>query len=83
MVVGDMGAGKTSLLRALGREIPPGERIATREFDQELYLDDVELRVNAGQEERPEQRVDRAPADELVDAVLAWASRDARGRALS
>ncbi|WP_030387990.1 CpaF family protein [Streptomyces sp. NRRL S-241] len=40
LVVGDMGAGKTSLLRALGREIPPGERIATLESDRELYLDE-------------------------------------------
>ncbi|MFC8953670.1 CpaF family protein [Streptomyces sp. NPDC057101] len=40
LVVGDMGAGKTSLLRALGREIPQGERIATLESDRELYLDE-------------------------------------------
>ncbi|ROQ65225.1 Flp pilus assembly CpaF family ATPase [Streptomyces sp. CEV 2-1] len=40
LVVGDMGAGKTSLLRALGREIPPGERLVTLESDRELYLDE-------------------------------------------
>lgn len=40
LVVGDMGAGKTSLLRALGREIPPAERTVTLESDRELYLDE-------------------------------------------
>ncbi|MFE7586595.1 ATPase, T2SS/T4P/T4SS family [Streptomyces gardneri] len=40
LVVGDMGAGKTSLLRALGREIPPSERLVTLESDRELYLDE-------------------------------------------
>ncbi|MFD5425618.1 CpaF family protein [Streptomyces sp. NPDC127084] len=40
LVVGDMGAGKTSLLRALGREIPASERLVTLESDRELYLDE-------------------------------------------
>ncbi|MGQ4732603.1 CpaF family protein [Streptomyces sp. Ju416(a)] len=40
LVVGDMGAGKTSLLRALGREIPAAERLITLESDRELYLDE-------------------------------------------
>ncbi|WP_331736090.1 CpaF/VirB11 family protein [Streptomyces sp. NBC_00057] len=40
LVVGDMGAGKTSLLRALGREIPAAERLVTLESDRELYLDE-------------------------------------------
>ncbi|MER8160047.1 ATPase, T2SS/T4P/T4SS family [Streptomyces sp. NPDC094472] len=40
LVVGDMGAGKTSLLRALGREIPAEERLVTLESDRELYLDE-------------------------------------------
>ncbi|MGW4784861.1 CpaF family protein [Streptomyces sp. NPDC004230] len=40
LVVGDMGAGKTSLLRALAREIPPSERLVTLESDRELYLDE-------------------------------------------
>ncbi|CAM5289738.1 ATP/GTP-binding protein [Streptomyces spiroverticillatus] len=40
LVVGDMGAGKTSLLRALGREIPVEERLVTLESDRELYLDE-------------------------------------------
>ena len=40
LVVGDMGAGKTSLLRSLGREIPARERLVTLESDRELYLDE-------------------------------------------
>lgn len=39
LIAGDMGAGKTSLLRALGRVIPAHERVATLESDRELYLD--------------------------------------------
>ncbi|MEU3464626.1 CpaF/VirB11 family protein [Streptomyces sp. NPDC006733] len=44
LVVGDMGAGKTSLLRALGREIPEAERLVTLESDRELYLDEPGLK---------------------------------------
>ncbi|MFD0067363.1 CpaF family protein [Streptomyces sp. NPDC056690] len=40
LVVGDMGAGKTTMLRALGREIPATERLVTLESDRELYLDE-------------------------------------------
>ncbi|WP_329127272.1 CpaF family protein [Streptomyces sp. NBC_01465] len=40
LIVGGMGAGKTSLLRALGREIPEDERLVTLESDRELYLDE-------------------------------------------
>lgn len=39
IVAGHMAAGKTTLLRALGREVPAHERIATLESDRELYLD--------------------------------------------
>lgn len=44
LVVGDMGAGKTSLLRASGREIPRAERLVTLESDRELYLDEPGLK---------------------------------------
>ncbi|MFF0629925.1 CpaF family protein [Streptomyces sp. NPDC004296] len=40
LIVGDMGSGKTSLLRALGREIPDDEVLVTLESDRELYLDE-------------------------------------------
>ncbi|MEV6133626.1 CpaF/VirB11 family protein [Streptomyces violaceusniger] len=39
LIAGDMGTGKTTLLRALGRQIPARERLATIETDRELYLD--------------------------------------------
>ncbi|OIJ88163.1 ATP/GTP-binding protein [Streptomyces sp. MUSC 14] len=40
LVVGDMGSGKTSMLRAMGREIPADERLVTLESDRELFLDE-------------------------------------------
>ncbi|MER0443261.1 CpaF/VirB11 family protein [Streptomyces sp. Edi4] len=40
LVVGDMGSGKTTLVRGLGREIPAFERLVTLESDRELYLDE-------------------------------------------
>ncbi len=38
IITGGVNAGKTTLLRALASEIPPGERIATLESEYELYL---------------------------------------------
>jgi Flp pilus assembly CpaF family ATPase len=38
IVTGGVNAGKTTLLRALASEIPPGERVATLETEYELYL---------------------------------------------
>lgn len=38
VIVGAQNAGKTSLLRALAREIPAGERVGTLESEFELYL---------------------------------------------
>ncbi|GLW19726.1 ATP/GTP-binding protein [Streptomyces sp. NBRC 13847] len=40
LVAGDMSVGKTSLLRALVRKVPAGERVITLETDRELFLDD-------------------------------------------
>ncbi len=40
LVAGDVGVGKTTLLRALARKIPPEERVVTLESDRELYLDE-------------------------------------------
>jgi Flp pilus assembly CpaF family ATPase len=38
IVTGGVNAGKTTLLRGLASEIPPGERIATLETEYELFL---------------------------------------------
>jgi len=38
VVTGGVNAGKTTLLRALTSEIPPGERVATLESEYELFL---------------------------------------------
>ncbi len=38
IITGGVNAGKTTMLRALASEIPPGERIATLESEYELYL---------------------------------------------
>ncbi|MGW5736407.1 MULTISPECIES: CpaF family protein [Streptomyces] len=39
LFAGDMGTGKTSLLRALAKKIPAEERVVTLESDRELFLD--------------------------------------------
>jgi Flp pilus assembly CpaF family ATPase len=41
VVTGGVNAGKTTLLRALASEIPPGERVATLESEYELFLHDM------------------------------------------
>jgi Flp pilus assembly CpaF family ATPase len=41
IITGGVNAGKTTLLRALASEIPPGERIATLESEYELYLHEL------------------------------------------
>lgn len=41
VITGSVDAGKTTLLRALAGEIPPGERIATLESEYELYLHEL------------------------------------------
>ena len=41
IVSGGVNAGKTTLLRALASEIPPGERVATLESEHELYLHEL------------------------------------------
>src|ERR1700735_5707773 len=38
VVTGGVNAGKTTLLRGLASEIPPGERVATLESEYELFL---------------------------------------------
>jgi Flp pilus assembly CpaF family ATPase len=41
IVTGGVAAGKTTMLRALASEIPPGERVATLESEYELYLHEL------------------------------------------
>jgi Flp pilus assembly CpaF family ATPase len=41
IITGGVSAGKTTLLRALASEIPPGERVATLESEYELYLHEL------------------------------------------
>jgi Flp pilus assembly CpaF family ATPase len=41
MITGGVNAGKTTLLRALAGEIPPGERVATLESEYELFLHEL------------------------------------------
>lgn len=42
LIAGDVGTGKTSLLRALAKKIPAEERVVTLESDRELFLDQYE-----------------------------------------
>ena len=41
VITGGVNAGKTTLLRALAGEIPPGERVATLESEYELFLHEL------------------------------------------
>ena len=41
IITGSVNAGKTTLLRALANEIPPGERVATLESEYELHLHEL------------------------------------------
>jgi Flp pilus assembly CpaF family ATPase len=41
IIAGGVNAGKTTLLRALAGEIPPGERVATLESEYELFLHEL------------------------------------------
>ncbi|SHN30881.1 CpaF family protein [Streptomyces yunnanensis] len=62
LVAGDMGVGKTSLLRALVRKVAPGERVITLESDRELFLDedpDIAAHVMAMEERASNGEVGR------------------------
>jgi len=54
IVSGGANAGKTTLLRALASQIPPGEQVATVETDRELYLEGLPgLSVVAFEQRQP------------------------------
>jgi Flp pilus assembly CpaF family ATPase len=46
IVTGGVNAGKTTMLRALAREIPPSERIATLESEYELCLHELDQHLD-------------------------------------
>ncbi|MEU6349956.1 CpaF/VirB11 family protein [Streptomyces sp. NPDC047072] len=70
VIVGSQGAGKTSLLRAMAREIPRTERVGTLESEYELYLhedpDGPEVIAYEGRESNGERGPDGKPLGELT-----------------
>ncbi|WNI20110.1 CpaF family protein [Actinacidiphila sp. ITFR-21] len=70
VLVGSQGAGKTSLLRAMAREIPRTERVGTLESEYELYLhedpDGPEVVAYEGRESNGERGPDGKPLGELT-----------------
>jgi len=70
VIVGSQGAGKTSLLRAMAREIPRTERVGTLESEYELYLhedpDGPEVVAYEGRESNGERGPDGKPLGELT-----------------
>jgi Flp pilus assembly CpaF family ATPase len=72
VVAGEMGSGKTTMVRALAAAIPPYESIATLETEYELYLDELpqrQLRPVEAWEARPgsgERGPDGRPAGAIT-----------------
>jgi Flp pilus assembly CpaF family ATPase len=68
--VGSQGVGKTSLLRAMAREIPPTERVGTLESEYELYLhedpDGPEVVAYEGRESNGERGADGKMLGEIT-----------------
>jgi Flp pilus assembly CpaF family ATPase len=67
IVTGDQGAGKTTLMRALTSEIPPGERIATLETEYELGLHGLAAHPDVIAFEEREPNSEGAGAVTLLD----------------
>jgi Flp pilus assembly CpaF family ATPase len=69
IVTGGVNAGKTTLLRALASEIPPGERIATLESEYELYLHGQEIHPDVIAFEAREANSEGAGSVSLHDLI--------------
>ncbi len=69
ILTGGVNAGKTTLLRALASEIPPGERIATLESEYELYLHEREQHPDVIAFEAREANSEGAGAVTLHDLI--------------
>lgn len=78
LIAGTQGVGKTSLMRALAREIPPDERIGTLETEYELFLHElghhdqvVAMEAREGNGERVDgQAAGEITLDELIPPAL-------------
>lgn len=73
LIAGDMGVGKTSLLRALGQQVPGDERLMTLETDRELYLDEIaqaHTLAFEGRESGGERTSDGRPVGEITVADM-------------
>jgi Flp pilus assembly CpaF family ATPase len=77
LIAGGQGAGKTSLMRAMAREIPMGERIGTLETEFELFLHELDPERQIVAMEAREgngERVDGQAAGEITVNDLIYPS---------
>ena len=69
VVTGGVNAGKTTLLRGLASEIPPGERVATLESEYELFLHGSQQHPDVIAFEAREQNSEGAGGISLHDLI--------------
>jgi Flp pilus assembly CpaF family ATPase len=69
IVTGGVNAGKTTLLRGLAAEIPPGERVATLESEYELFLHGTQQHPDVIAFEAREPNSEGAGAISLHDLI--------------
>jgi len=69
IVTGGVNAGKTTLLRGLASEIPPGERVATLESEYELFLHGTQQHPDVIAFEAREQNSEGAGGISLHDLI--------------
>jgi Flp pilus assembly CpaF family ATPase len=69
IVTGGVNCGKTTMLRALASEIPPGERVATLESEYELYLHELAQHADVIAFEAREANSEGAGAISLHDLI--------------